>query len=150
MIDYFALLDQPRKPWLDVDLLKEKYHARAREAQPDQNVNEAYRVLRDPKLRLDHLLAGNSRPMKNAPNELVDLFMEIAPVLHKIDKHNGARVEQLLERVNTEYEETIEQLRRADADWPNNREEVEQIHQRLIFLTRWRDLLAEHQVQLSI
>ena len=54
--DYFALLDQPRKPWLDVDLLKEKYHARAREAQPDENLNEAFRVLTDPKSRLDDLL----------------------------------------------------------------------------------------------
>ena len=141
MIDYFALLDQPRKPWLDVDLLKEKYHALARVAQPDENLNEAYRVLSDPKSRLEHLLQSESRPSENVPNELVDLFMEIAPVLHKIDMNDYARVDELLARVTNEYEQTFERLRAADPRWPDNRAEVQLIHQRLVYLSRWRDLL---------
>lgn len=149
MTDYFALLDQPRKPWLDVDLLKEKYHAHARAAQPDENLNEAYRVLRDPKSRLEYLLGAQTK-FENPPNELVDLFMKIAPALNKIDNGDAARIDELLLRVRHEYDQTLENLRQADADWPNNRPTIEQIHQRLIYLTRWRDLLDERRVQLSI
>jgi hypothetical protein len=143
MIDHFALLEQPRKPWLDVDLLKEKYHALARVSQPDEKLNEAYRVLRDPKSRLEYLLGPNERTSDSVPNELVDLFMAIAPVLHKIDINDAARVEELLARVTGEYDRALEGLRAADSAWPDNRAEVVQIHQRLVYLTRWRDLLQD-------
>lgn len=150
MIDYFALLEQPRRPWLDVDLLKEKYHALARAAQPDESLNEAYRVLSDPKLRLAHLLRVEPRPSENAPDDLVDLFMAIAPVLGKIDQGESGRVEELLERVTSEYDQTLQNLSAASGDWPNNLAEIQNIYQRLIYLTRWRDLLGERRLQMSI
>ncbi len=150
MIDSFALLDEPRKPWLDVDLLKEKYHALARQNQPDEQLNEAYRVLRDPKSRLEHLLGPNERASDNVPDDLVDLFMAIAPVLNKIDMKDAARVDELLARVTAQHDRTLDTLRAADAGWPENREEIQQIHQRLVYLTRWRDLLDERRLQLSI
>ena len=61
MIDYFALLDQPRAPWLDPDELKDIFHQKTLQAHPDAqasrpgadtteatfpNLNEAYQVFR--------------------------------------------------------------------------------------------------------
>lgn len=66
MTDYFALLGVPRRPWLDEDALKEIFHAKTLEVHPDTRagngettfaeLNDAYRTLRDPRLRLGHLL----------------------------------------------------------------------------------------------
>ena len=56
MTDYFALFGEARRPWLEPAELKEKYFARSRTAAPSAELNEAFRVLSDPKLRLHHLL----------------------------------------------------------------------------------------------
>jgi len=95
MIDYFALLDRPRLPWLDLDELKNRYHQKTLllhpDAQPNQprdathatfaNLNEAYQVLQDPKRRLHHLLtltgAAPSSTNQIIPQQLQDLFPEV-------------------------------------------------------------------------
>ena len=43
MPDYFALLNKPRRPWLDADLLKQKFLALASDLHPDRvhNASEA-------------------------------------------------------------------------------------------------------------
>ena len=73
MADYFALLNEPRRPLLDADLLKQKFLALASDAHPDRahnasesekaevtqryaQLNAAYNCLAEPKLRLLHLL----------------------------------------------------------------------------------------------
>ena len=43
MIDYFALLDQPRAPWLDPDKLKDSYHQKTLQAHPDAQASRARR-----------------------------------------------------------------------------------------------------------
>jgi curved DNA-binding protein CbpA len=91
MTDYFALLDQPRAPWLDPAALKEIYHRKTLHHHPDtagpeiennfSELNKAYEVLRDPKQRLHHLLSlENSAPPSTnqaIPEELQDLFLAI-------------------------------------------------------------------------
>jgi curved DNA-binding protein CbpA len=106
MIDYFALLDQPRGPWLDLDELKNVYHARARQTHPDlnkdnvgvaadtsfTNLNEAYQVLQDPKRRLHHLLSLEGVPPDSGqviPQDLQDLFPKVG--------HLSQRAKVLLE-----------------------------------------------------
>ena len=93
MTDYFALLDQPRLPWLDLEELKNRFHQKTLSAHPDAQtasdstretdssfaiVNEAYQVLQDPKRRLHHLLTlENSAPAsagQTIPRQLEDLF----------------------------------------------------------------------------
>ena len=93
MTDYFALLDQPRAPWLDPEKLKDTYHQKTLQAHPDAqmsrpdakatdatftSLNEAYQVLQDPKRRLHHLLsleeAAPSSADQTIPNQLHDLF----------------------------------------------------------------------------
>jgi curved DNA-binding protein CbpA len=39
MIDYFALLGQPRQPWLEGEELKKRYQTLIKTAHPDQAAN---------------------------------------------------------------------------------------------------------------
>ena len=91
MTDYFALLDQPRAPWLDLAALKEVFHDKTLRTHPDAapgadaaefaELNEAFHVLQDPKRRLRHLLTleDSAPPPGNqtVPQELQDLFLII-------------------------------------------------------------------------
>lgn len=98
MTDYFALLDQPRAPWLDPASLKDAYHRKTLQAHPDTaaasnleggfvKLNEAYQVLQDPKRRLHHLLELEGRAPSSAeqtvPPELHDLFPAIGAVTQR-------------------------------------------------------------------
>ena len=99
MTDNFALLNEPRRPWLDADLLKQKFLALASDAHPDRvhNANEsekvevtkryaqlnaAYNCLAEPKLRLLHLLelelGAKPKDIQQIPAALADLFAEVA------------------------------------------------------------------------
>lgn len=99
MSDYFALLNEPRRPWLEVDLLKQKFLALASDAHPDRvhnasksekaevtqryaQLNAAYHCLAEPKLRLLHLLelelGAKPKDIQTIPAALADLFAEVA------------------------------------------------------------------------
>ena len=99
MPDYFALLNEPRRPWLDADLLKHKFLALASDAHPDRvhnasdsekaevteryaKLNAAYHCLAEPKLRLLHLLelelGAKPKDIQTIPAALADLFAEVA------------------------------------------------------------------------
>jgi hypothetical protein len=99
MPDYFALLSEPRRPWLDPDLLKQKFLARASDAHPDRvhnagesekaevtrryaQLNAAFNCLAEPKLRLLHLLelelGAKPKDIQTIPTGLADLFAEVA------------------------------------------------------------------------
>ena len=91
MTDFFALFGQPRQPWLDPDVLKEKHHELTRRIHPDvrgqevveqfEDVNEGYRILSDPRLRIQHLLAleGDEAPARDRlpPADLQEFFLQI-------------------------------------------------------------------------
>jgi curved DNA-binding protein CbpA len=106
MIDYFALLDQPRAPWLEPADLKEAYHRKTLRTHPDTaarsgsegkfaELNEAYQVLQDPKRRLHHLLdLEGHAPSSNdqtVPQELHDLF----PAIGALAQRSGLLLEQI-------------------------------------------------------
>jgi curved DNA-binding protein CbpA len=108
MIDYFALLDQPRAPWLDPANLKEAYHRKTLQTHPDTaatggsgqgfaELNEAYQILQDPKRRLHHLMElegyAPSSPNQALPQELHDLFPTIGAL--------SQRAERLQEKMQT-------------------------------------------------
>ena len=97
MIDYFALLNQPQAPWLDLGELKDAYHKKTLQAHPDAqtnrpeetdanfaSLNEAYQILQDPKRRLHHLLSLHDRAPSSAdqtvPQQLHDLFPAVGAV----------------------------------------------------------------------
>jgi curved DNA-binding protein CbpA len=154
MTDYFALLGQPRKPWLDPGQLKQKYHELARQSHPDTNVNEAYRILADAKSRLQHLLAledvALSVSSKEIPEELTDLFMALAPALNKIDTPDIKSVDDLIVRVKQLYEQALAQLQQIDSTWRKELPQLEKLYYRISYLNRWQTLLEERRFQLSV
>ncbi|MEW6306017.1 MAG: DnaJ domain-containing protein [Verrucomicrobiota bacterium] len=106
MTDYFALLQEPRRPWLDPDALKAKFQTLSAAVHPDRvhqassaekhaanerfaELNEAVNCLREPKERLLHLLTletgAKPKEIQNIPNEAMELFAEVAKVCREAD-----------------------------------------------------------------
>lgn len=106
MTDYFALLGQPRRPWLDAEALKQAFFARSSEAHPDRvhggteaerqsanqhssELNTAYACLREPRDRLRHLLelelGRKPSDLQDIPESFASLFMEVASVCREAD-----------------------------------------------------------------
>src|SRR6059036_3588189 len=107
MIDCFALLDEPRRPWLDAEALKEKFLARAAALHPDRfhgsspsekeeasrrytELNGAHARLRDTKDRLAHLLELElgRRPsdVQRVPALAMDLFSQVGQLCRETDQ----------------------------------------------------------------
>lgn len=107
MTDAFALLDEPRQPWLDVETLKKKFLARSAETHPDiftdpanaaeketahsrfAELNTAHETLRNPKRRLQHLLTleRGEKPTEvhDILPETADLFLQVGQLLRAVD-----------------------------------------------------------------
>jgi curved DNA-binding protein CbpA len=106
-MDYFALLGQPRQPWLDPDALKAAFLEQSALLHPDRvqagtteekdaatnrftELNAAYHCLREAKERLLHLLELESgAPLANVqtiPEGSMDLFMETGQVCRQTDQ----------------------------------------------------------------
>ena len=106
MTDYFTLLGQPRRPWVDLEALKEKFFALSTTVHPDRvhgadetikaqadesyaALNAAHQCLRETKLRLQHLLLleTGSKPgdLKTIPEDLVQMFSQVALLLRQTD-----------------------------------------------------------------
>jgi curved DNA-binding protein CbpA len=112
MIDCFALLQQPRRPWLDPDALNQKFLSFSAENHPDRvhaaseveksaaqqryaELNSAYQRLRDPKERLQHLLelerGAKPQQVQRIPPELMDVSMEVARLCRQADAFIGEK-----------------------------------------------------------
>ncbi len=112
MTDYFALLDEPRRPWLDAEKLKQKFLALSADAHPDRvhsetalekksandrytQLNAAYQCLSSPRDRVRHLLelelGRKPDDLDRVPDELMDSFMVVAQVLREADKFLGEK-----------------------------------------------------------
>ena len=106
MTDHFALLDFPRRPWLDAESLKQRFHEQSAEVHPDQApgatdearaalqqqfavVNAAHECLREAKSRVRHLLElelGRApENVRSIPGEMTDWFTEIGAVCREVD-----------------------------------------------------------------
>jgi len=195
MIDYFALLDQPRAPWLDPEKLKDTYHQKTLQTHPDAqmsrpgsgatdtaftNLNEAYQVLQDPKLRLHHLLslegAAPSSTDQTVPNQLHDLFPAVGALtqranllLEKIRATSNALSRSLLkpqilemqneagkvrERIQDLSDASLAELGRINTAWATNpagqMEALSNLYFVFAYLTRWSTQLDELTFQLSL
>lgn len=112
MTDCFALLGEPRRPDLDLEALKTRFHTLAAESHPDRfhnageaerlaaterhaALNTAYATLREPKDRLGHLLelelGGKPRGIESVPTDLMDRFMEVAKLCREVDAFLAGR-----------------------------------------------------------
>jgi curved DNA-binding protein CbpA len=105
-LDYFALLNEARRPWLETEQLKSNFLKLSAEAHPDRvhgasesekeeanrryaELNAAYQCLREPKSRLLHLLElelGRRPPdVQRIPPGTMDLFVEVGQVCRDVD-----------------------------------------------------------------
>jgi len=106
MTDYFQLLQEPRRPWLDPEALRKKFLEISSTVHPDRvhsasdtdkqaandrytELNAAYQTLREPKERLLHLLTLETG---SKPKEVqailpgaMDLFLEVAGKCREAD-----------------------------------------------------------------
>jgi len=113
MTDAFALFDEPRQPWLDVEALKGKFLTQSSETHPDKftdpakkavaqegftKLNTAHDILRDPKSRLQHLLTleRGEKPAEvhDILPETADLFIEVGQLLKPVDECLDEREKQ--------------------------------------------------------
>jgi curved DNA-binding protein CbpA len=106
MPDYFALLDEPRRPWLDPARLHEHFLALSARIHPDRahgldeagrraaheqytELNSAYQCLSQPRTRLKHLLeletGGAPGETQTIPAELMEAFVETGSVCRAAD-----------------------------------------------------------------
>jgi curved DNA-binding protein CbpA len=140
MTDYFSLLNEPRRPWLEAEALKQKFLALSSQVHPDRihsasdedkaagakqfaELNAAYRFLLEPKTRLLHLLeleAGTKpKDIQQIPTGLADLFADVANTCRNTDKFLVEKAQatspllqvQLFER-GQEWVETLQGLQR--------------------------------------
>ncbi len=98
--DFFALLGERHRPWLDPERVKETFHRLSRTEHPDQQqasddadfarLNRAQATLREPKARLRHLLELEYPDVKlsgpsDVPPGLSDWFVSVHGLLREVD-----------------------------------------------------------------
>jgi DnaJ-domain-containing protein 1 len=190
MTDYFRLLGQPRRPWLDEEDLKNAFHARTLQAHPDvastdeaassfATLNEAYRTLRQPKLRIDHLLAfensGTETATLNISDSLQELFPAITSGTQRVkelsDKLRLARsglsrgllerdlvklkaeIDELRDQLSRLEVEALDELQTIDRRWDSRSavdlDALSRLASTFGYLTRWTTQLDEARFQLS-
>ncbi len=175
MTDYFALLDEERRPWLDPERLKEKYFARNRAAPADAELNEAFRVLSDPKLRLQHLLTLEGAQLtagRPVPPAVAELFWNTGTVLREVDhlllksgeassalsrallSGERAKLEgklaELEQQLNATYETELGRVRSLGPVLPNELENLIQLYDSISYLTRLRAQVTEKRHRLNV
>ncbi|EEF61507.1 hypothetical protein [Pedosphaera parvula] len=106
MTDNFALLNEPRQPWLDPDILKQRFIVLSSKVHPDRvhnapqkdklaanqqysELNAAYNCLREPKDRLQHLLelevGTKPKDIQRIPPGMMEEFFEIGQLCKQVD-----------------------------------------------------------------
>lgn len=140
MTDAFALLSEPRRPWLDPEALKQKFLPLSAEAHPDRihsasdeakqqatsryaELNAAYNTLREPRDRLLHLLelelGAKPKDVQRIPPGTMDLFVEVGQLCRDVDAFIAQRANatsplvkvQMFER-GMEWTEKLQDLQR--------------------------------------
>lgn len=106
MTDYFALLHEPRRPWLDPEVLKARFLALSAPVHPDRvhgegetrrqaanerftALNSAFTCLSRPPDRLAHLIelerGMRSADIQEVPPDTMELFLEVSRVCRETD-----------------------------------------------------------------
>ena len=112
MTDFFALLGEPRQPWLELEPLKVKFLALSAQVHPDRvhgapeaeraaahqrytELNAAYQSLREPKDRLRHLLELETgslpKQVHNLSGETTSWFTALTQLREAVDSFLAER-----------------------------------------------------------
>ena len=148
--DYFAMFEMPRKLWIEMGALEQKFLQLSWKLHPDNFVNatpeereislkrsselnDAYRTLRDPVARVEYLLAieGMRKEGQNkqqAPPELLEEVFELNESLDELREAKAAgsdtaSLRQRLEAAEKNFEEKLEEV---DGELQARRREVGQ------------------------
>lgn len=182
MPDFFQLLQLARRPYHGDAEIRAAFQRRAAEAHPDAagggeaqfaELTRAHETLRDPALRLRHLLEleGHAADSSAIPDELMVLFPRMARMRQQIDtflaKRGQARggvarallageevavrkeAAEVGELLQWENERAVADLKRADAAWPDLAG-LTALQGRFAFLGKWSGQLREALLRLEI
>jgi molecular chaperone HscB len=138
-VDYFALFEMPRKLWIEMDGLEKKFLQLSWKLHPDNFVNatererelslekssqlnDAYRVLRDPVARVEYLLdlegtRKEGEHKQQAPPELLEEVFELNESLDELReaKSTGGDLAALKSRLEAAEKNFQEKLGEVDA-----------------------------------
>jgi len=137
-LDHFALFDLPRKLWIEMSGLEQKFLQFSWKLHPDNfvnaspeeqerslkrssEVNDAYRVLRDPVARVEYLLQiegarKEGEHKQQAPPELLEEVFELNESLDELRraKEGGADLAALQSRLETAQQNFQQKLGEVD------------------------------------
>jgi len=137
--DYFAMFEMPRKLWIEMSALEQKFLQLSWKLHPDNFVNsageereislkrsselnDAYRTLRDPAARVEYLLAiegarKEGRNKQQAPPELLEEVFELNESLDELRqaKASGGDTAGLKHRLEAAEKNFEQKLTEVDA-----------------------------------
>ena len=137
--DYFSLFGLPRKLWIEMSTLEKKFLELSWKLHPDKFVNaspadqelslkgsselnDAYRVLRDPVARVEYLLEieGTRKEGEHKQQAPPELLVEVFELNESLDelreaKTSGSDLASLKSRLESEERSFQEKLREVDA-----------------------------------
>ncbi|HEY0791679.1 MAG TPA: hypothetical protein VGD78_11500 [Chthoniobacterales bacterium] len=187
MTNLFSALQLPARPWLDPDEVKEAYVRQSERAyhRTDADgdaeratLNQAFRVLREPSTRLEHLLAltkKESLAPRQVSAEVSRLFGQTANQLQVADRFltqlSGktsvllraihlqeapglrADLDSLASTLGASENAHLNELKRLDEVWQEDpglaREPLAQLAFELTFLEKWQGQLRERLLRLD-
>jgi DnaJ-domain-containing protein 1 len=141
--DYFGLLNETRRPWLEPEALHQKFLVLSASIHPDRvhhlgeaeraaaqeryvELNAAYRCLREPKERLRHLLelelGALPKEIQRVPPDLMDGFVEISQACREADAVRSEKLKttspllqvQCFERAHAQRDKLLELQRKVN------------------------------------
>jgi molecular chaperone HscB len=146
-VDYFALFEMPRKLWIEMGGLEKKFLQLSWKLHPDNFVNatererelslekssqlnDAYRVLRDPVARVEYLLGiegmrKEGEHKQQAPPELLEEVFELNESLDELReaKSSGGGLAALESRLEDAQKNFLEKLAEVDGQLQSTAEE---------------------------
>ena len=138
--DYFAIFELPRKLWIEMNVLEQKFLQMSWKLHPDNFVNaseqerelslkrsselnDAYRTLRDPVARVEYLLAiegerKEGEKKQQAPPELLEEVFELNESLDELReaKSSGEDLAELKARLESAEKNFQEKLHEVDGE----------------------------------
>jgi molecular chaperone HscB len=170
--DYFTVFGLPRKLWIEMSLLEQKFLQLSWKLHPDNFVNaseqerelslqrsselnDAYRVLRDPLARVEYLLEiegqrKEGEKKQQAPPELLEEVFELNESLDELReaKASGgnllelrAKLQSAADSFQTKLDQVDLQLQSAARDWDTSVEDGAGAETRKQIFARMNELL---------
>ena len=184
MPDAFALFNLPHRPWLDAGELRDEFHRRSATLHPDAGgdaeafaqLNAAHQTLREPSLRLRHLLELEApealAQSPQIPPAFADRFMRVGAARHSVASFSAkfraassplARallagehaaqthtLDTALADLDAAHANALARLHDLDADWRNHISDIARLCAELSYLEKWTAQLRDSRLELVL